>query len=219
MNTKRTLICRVVLLSALTPLAWGDCVSPAGARASNQDNRYVISLYGNEIYDTKTDITWQRCPYGWFLTPDGKACQQMQGSGGWSQALSGYSGRPLDEYQGILYEQKLRTHHLGPPEWVSQGWTIPSSANLSTLLDRVCKHPAINQEKFPDTPPGKFWTSDVELGFPIFDHDRLFVVDFAGDGSTHTYLQDTATLPIRLMHKGKTPAIRARLEKEPVATQ
>lgn len=196
MKSTRFFVCIVGLLAALPPLAWSGCVVPAGASGSNPNSRYVISLYNDEVYDTQTNITWQRCPYNWNVSLDGKSCMKMLGAqDAWSQRTGS---------------------HLGPADWTSRGWRIPTGRNLKTLLDHVCSNPAINQEVFPNTPTSNFWTSDGHMN--SHGHNFYYFVDFAGGGSTGDH-EDINEFLIRLMYPGKSPAIVATLEKRPVATQ
>lgn len=41
-------------------------------------SRYIIGSTKQEVYDTVTGITWQRCPYGWFVSPEGKSCLSIR---------------------------------------------------------------------------------------------------------------------------------------------
>lgn len=187
----RAVLCGLSLASLVSSPVWGGCVTPVGASGSNPNSRYIIGSTGQEVYDTVTDITWQRCPYGWFLSLDHKSCVKMQGSGdGWSQRL--------DHHGNVL---EIVMHHLGPPDMVKQDWIIPSQGDLKTLIDNICKNPAINQEVFPNTPPTNFWGSNSK-GVNSHGHEFLYVVNFAGDGSTDDH-EDANRYQIRLRHKGK----------------
>lgn len=186
--------------------AWSGCMLPAGALGSNPNSRYVISLTKQEVYDTQTNITWQRCPYNWYVTPDGTHCIQPMGGGDlWSQ-------RPApqpNDLEGVIAEQLLG----GPLDLQKLGWYIPDLKALGTLVDRVCKNPAINQEVFPDTPALTFWTSSG-AGTNSHRHRFFHAVQFAGDGR-YDEIEDWHSFNIRLMYRGKSPAILVTLERNP----
>lgn len=203
----RTLVCCLGILVTGMPQAWSGCIVPAGASGSNPNSRYVISLTNQEVYDTVTNITWQRCPLNWFASPDGRTCLKMMGNGDlWTQRPHG-----LTTFDGVWQ------YHSGPSEWVQRGWTIPSRGDLGTLIDHICKNPAINQEVFPNTPANNFWTSSSK-GTNSHGHEFLYVVNFAGDGGTDDH-EDANLFNVRLMYKGQSPAIQVTLERQPVATQ
>lgn len=209
MQTCRNVVRSLSLASLLCAPAWSGCLTPAGASGSNPNSRYIIGSTKQEVYDTVTGITWQRCPYGWFVGPDGKSCLKLQGSGdGWSQ-----------RYDGVAihyFEYDLATHRYGPPELYREGWTIPSGKYLKTLVDQICKNPTINQEVFPSTPPAPFWTSD-EKGTNSHGHDFYYLVNFA-DGSSDDH-EDYHKYQIRLMRRGKTPSIVAAEEQNVASPQ
>lgn len=203
-----TLAVCLMLAAGLQPTAWSGCITPAGASGSNPNSRYVISLSNQEIYDTKTDITWQRCPYAWVVTPDGTTCLKLPGAqDAWSQRTD--LTQPRSRGPNSI-------HNDGPPDWVKRGWRIPSRTHLVSLLDRVCKSPTINQEVFPDTPAGYFQSSDYYV-----DRGGFFVISLVNfdNGETGDSAPDLTPHPIRLMYSGKSPAIQATLEKRPVASQ
>lgn len=209
-NSGALAVC-LMLAVGVQPAAWSGCITPAGASGSNPNSRYLISLSNQEVYDTKTDITWQRCPYGWFATPDGKTCLKLPGAQDtWSQRtdLTHTPRRPGGPNS---------IHNDGPPDWVERGWRIPSLTQLAGLLDRVCTSPAINQEVFPDTPAGYFQSSDY---YPDV-RGQFYVIRLVNfdNGDTGGRAPDFTPNPIRLMYPGKSPAIEATLEKRPVATQ
>ena len=129
----------VVLVSALFAAV------PAFASCdSSQPDRTPISRYevrAGEVYDKKTDLTWQRCSVGqrW---KDGTGCVGVIKQMTWDEA-KGQAG---------------------------SGWRLPSKDELTTLIAPTCKKPAINEEAFPDLELDKlwYWTSSANGSFLVW---------------------------------------------------
>jgi hypothetical protein len=93
---------------------------------STPTSRYEIK--NGEVYDTKTDLTWQRCSIG----------QQWRGELGcvgvirqmnWNDAMS----------------------------QATAAWQLPTKDELSTLISSACRDPAINEHVFLDMELNKLW--------------------------------------------------------------
>jgi len=102
-------------------------------------SRYVIS--GGEVYDKKTDLTWQRCSIGqrW---EEGTGCVGVITQPGWEEAM----------------------------QMAREGWRLPNRDELATLISPTCKNPAINEEAFPDMDLGKlwYWTSSEQGDYAVW---------------------------------------------------
>lgn len=128
--------CRIAVLtmSALLPT-----LAARAACDANETDRTPISRYeirSGEVYDRKTDLTWQRCSVGqrWL---DGTGCVGI--------------------IQQITWEEAVGQ--------AATGWRLPSRDELATLISPTCKNPAINEESFPDMDLGKLWYwSSTESG-------------------------------------------------------
>ena len=94
------------------------------------DSRYVIN--GGEVYDTKSDLTWQRCSVGlhWI---EGLGCKGV--------AKKEFT---FDEAQ----------------HQATKKWRIPNKVELSSLTVIKNKGPKIDLVAFPDMTEGMgYWTS------------------------------------------------------------
>jgi hypothetical protein len=117
---------------AFTLFALVHVAIPAHATCdSNQqdatpDSRYEIK--GAEVYDTKTDLTWQRCSIG----------QQWRGDLGCVGVIS-------------QMNWKEAMNHA------TAAWQLPTKDELSSLVSSACTNPAINENAFPDMELNKLW--------------------------------------------------------------
>lgn len=98
---------------------------------ASQPNRTPTSRYAikdGEVYDKKTDLTWQLCSVGqkW---KDGVGCVGVIRQMTWADAMSE----------------------------ASNDWRVPTRDELATLISPTCKNPAINEEVFPDMDLSKLW--------------------------------------------------------------
>jgi hypothetical protein len=119
----------IIVLASL-PLMAGQTCDPA-KQNTVPDTRYVVR--GNEVYDTTTKLTWQRCTMGrqW---EEGAGCAGTALPMNWEMAMQ--QGR--------------------------NGWRLPVKEELETLVSGNCVKPAINRSIFPDVGEGSpwwYWTS------------------------------------------------------------
>ena len=132
-------VAALVLLSArfVAVPAFAACDSSQPSRTPT--TRYQVR--GGEVYDRKTDLTWQRCSIGqrW---KDGTGCVGVIKQMSWEEA-KGQAG---------------------------SGWRLPSKDELTTLIAPTCKKPAINEEAFPDMELDKlwYWTSSDNGSFLVW---------------------------------------------------
>ena len=117
----------------LLPSAFSHAACDASQPNRTPSTRYEIS--GMEVYDRKTDLTWQRCSIG----------QQWRDAAGCVGII-----------QQISWEEAA-AH-------ATDGWRLPTRDELATLISPTCKNPAINEEGFPDLDLTKlwYWTSTVK---------------------------------------------------------
>lgn len=140
MIVSRTATFALLLLSACAAEFSALPAASAGCD-SNQPNRTPSSRYvikGDEVYDKKTDLTWQHCSVGQHWK-EGVGCVGVIKQMTWDEAKS----------------------------QAQNGWRLPSKDELTTLLAPNCSKPAINEEAFPDMELDKlwYWTSSENGSF------------------------------------------------------
>jgi Protein of unknown function (DUF1566)/Tetratricopeptide repeat len=114
----------------LAQLSGGGATKSSGAGSSKaSSSRYVIN--GGEVYDKKTDLTWQRCSVGQRWKED-IGCAGVIKTFSWEDAQQLTSG----------------------------SWRVPTKQELATLVDKSRDDwPTIDREVFPDTDFSHYWTS------------------------------------------------------------
>ena len=140
MSARTAVTCVLFLLFAGAAELAG--LSSASAACNNdQPSRTPSSRYlvkGDEVYDKKTDLTWQHCSVGQHWK-EGAGCVGVIKQMTWDEAKS----------------------------QAQNGWRLPSKDELTTLLAPNCSKPAINEEIFPDLELDKlwYWTSSENGSF------------------------------------------------------
>jgi hypothetical protein len=115
---------------------------PAKADTTSKINsRYVIN--GGEVYDTKTNLTWQRCSVGLHWTE-----------------RSGCKGAAKKEF--TFDEAQYRATKI---------WRIPDKEELESLIVEKRKGAKIDLDAFPDMKEGmEYWTCQpltLKLGWSV----------------------------------------------------
>lgn len=135
------------------------------------DSRYEAR--GDQVYDRKTTLTWQRCSAG----------QQWQADIGCVGLV-----------QQITFDEATAAG--------SNGWRLPSRDELATLASPTCQQPAINETLFPDMDLRKlwYWTSTLQGEylawlvnfadgrFASFDRNDVAALRLVRDASTRSGL-------------------------------
>lgn len=96
----------------------GHAACAPGQPSAHPTRQYL--LRGGTVFDTRTQLTWQRCSVG-------QAWQDSKGCVGAVQGLT------------LLQAQLLE----------KDGWRLPTIDELKSLVARNCTHPAINEQVFP----------------------------------------------------------------------
>lgn len=123
---------------------------PAKADTSSKINsRYVIK--GGEVYDTRTNLTWQRCSVGLHWTE-----------------RSGCKGAAKKEFTFDEAQHQA-----------TKNWRIPNKDELASLVVEKRKCPQIDLDAFPDMIEGQwYWTSQPltsKLGWDVhFDEGETY---------------------------------------------
>ena len=143
-------------LLALSVAAQAQTCKPAITRKA-PDSRYAVQAGGAEVQDTQTGLIWQRCSLG--QSWNGATCAGSAGVYTWQSALQ--AARDL-----------------------GNGWRVPNSKELQSLVEEACYSPAINETLFPATATGTYyWTSS-----PYYDGGNgAWVVDFSHGGTSSSF--------------------------------
>lgn len=124
------------------------CLS--GIAETTPEDNFVDNEDGT-ITDLNLNLVWMTCSLGQTWSPAG--CNGDASEFNWQQALQAAHGF---EYVG------------------NTGWRLPNIKELSSLTERSCVRPAINEELFPATPSDDFWTATPS----VTDANRAWVVAF-----------------------------------------
>ncbi|MEQ3653902.1 MAG: DUF1566 domain-containing protein [Glaciecola sp.] len=124
------------------------CLSTAPMSASTEQFRAFES---GQVLHLSTNLMWMRCALG--QTWDGETCLGEANPYTWKEALD----------SSVSYEFNG-----------SSNWRLPNIKELSSITERSCTRPSINEELFPNTRPDDFWTSTPSMTDP----ERAWVVAF-----------------------------------------
>ncbi|WP_052702383.1 DUF1566 domain-containing protein [Marinomonas sp. S3726] len=144
-----------------TLLLSNSVVAECRYQHSEQASEKRFTINEGQIFDAKTNLTWQRCSLGTH----------------WSSAES-CTGKV--EYLS-LREAKERAALF------SDGWRLPNIEELFSLLDMDCTKPSINTKYFPDlvesVEGSPYWSSTEVSDLPIL----FYFIDFwNGNADGHT---------------------------------
>lgn len=137
---------------ALIAMFFSMAALPALAYCPNgASGRFVPN--GTEVKDTKTGLIWARCSIGqdW----DGANCVG--------------TAEPMHHEQALAYARG------------QADWRLPDVKELSSLVDRGCKAPAIDTKVFPNTPGTLYWTTTPMTG----NVSKVWVVEFNSGRTTY----------------------------------
>lgn len=108
-------------------------------------------IKGDTVYDKKTDLIWMRCSQG----------QR------WKEDIG---------CVGVPQKFTFKDANAG---WTN-GWRMPTKDELLTIVASYCSSPTIDDEIFPDTDSGDYWTSSK-------DGSYCWVVDFRDGRASHYF--------------------------------
>lgn len=115
------------------------------------------------ITDLRFGLMWSACTFGQtFLQDNGSCSGDGENMETWSDALSSQNILNENEYAGY------------------QDWRLPNIKELSSIVERACRNPAIRADIFPDSINAVYWTNTVDSDLNVALKGR--VIDFA-DGS------------------------------------
>lgn len=129
---KATAFCAAVLAASSSAGALAGCNSLLSPEIDT--SRYQ-ALPGGAVEDQTTGLQWQRCPVGFAWSSE--RCAEIEGEPAtftWQEAL------------GIAVAK-------------GDGWRLPNSKELESLIRRDCYDPAIEVAVFSDLTLGLVWSS------------------------------------------------------------
>ncbi len=119
--------------------------------ATNPTYQYTASADGT-VFDSRTGLTWQRCPLGYVINDSGTAdifdddvCIEI--------------GVVKFEWQGALQAAESQNNAGGFAGFTD--WRIPNIKELASTIEHKCFSPAINLKAFPFVDGDKFWSSTI----------------------------------------------------------
>jgi Protein of unknown function (DUF1566) len=131
------------LAVGLTFVVSAHAVCRTDIKPDTPDSRFVVNANGT-VTDNKTQLMWKQCPEGL----SGAACAV-----GTAQALT---------WKGAL-DNSAATSFAGFSDW-----RVPNIKELTSIVERRCYNPSINETVFPNSPSNLFWSSSVSAGSPDF---------------------------------------------------
>jgi len=110
-------------------------------RSTDASGQRFKDKMSGTVFDTKTGLTWTRCPLG--MRWNKKSCQDVPDRMSWSEAQS-----------EVFKLNNQQSGYIG-----FRDWRLPTLEELGSLVESGCYEPAINNAVFPNTPHTGFWTS------------------------------------------------------------
>ncbi len=140
--------------------------------ASTPDNRFTVNNDGT-VTDVRTNLTWKRC-------------------------LEGQSGTDCSSGSPTAFTWQTALQHAAAQ---GNGWRLPNTKELTSLVELRCIDPAINLHIFPNTPT---LGSVVWSGSPVADDsDRAWGLNL-GDGQNGYFPRDRSNdTYVRLVRGGQ----------------
>lgn len=153
----------VALLSAAAvlfqPQAQAACMAGpplVGVVEQTPSDDFVTLANGTALH-TRTRLIWKRCAEG--QTWDGSSCTGAAQLFSWGSAL---------------------TRSASATDAGSTAWRVPNRKELESIIEFCGHSPALNQQVFPNTPPGRFWTSTTFQSEPSRAWEVYFSDGYAG---------------------------------------
>jgi hypothetical protein len=154
--TKHTLMKRCLLVSCWAILAFSSHFAEAEALCNGEIPETTpiddfIPAGDGEVLHAPSNLIFMRCAIGqrW----ENETCTGDAELFTWQQALTFSFAY---EFNGM------------------NNWRLPNVKELSTITERSCVRPSVNQEVFPMTPPDDFWTATPS----VFDAQRAWSLGF-----------------------------------------
>lgn len=138
----------ILCLTLSVPVYGQTCISTI---IETTPTAALVNNGDGTVSDPATGLMWMKCSVG--QTFSNNSCIGDATELNWQQALVFAHGYQFADLEG---------------------WRLPNIKELSTITERQCVRPAINEALFPNTPSDDFWTSTPSL----LDSQRAWVVAF-----------------------------------------
>ncbi|MCI5189735.1 MAG: DUF1566 domain-containing protein [Candidatus Electrothrix sp. AS4_5] len=143
-----------------SPVYAEQICKPDSIPASTPDSQLVDNVDGT-ITDLRTRLMWKKCLEG----VSGNLCDTgSPGSFTWQQAL---------QQPGVINNAGGFAGHTD--------WRLPNIRELISIVEEQCKAPAINLDRFPNTPSSSVWSGSPNVG----SSDGAWYVYFDYGGSVY----------------------------------
>ncbi|MCG8598735.1 MAG: DUF1566 domain-containing protein, partial [Verrucomicrobiales bacterium] len=126
------------------------------AQEALQASSYSVCRGGDLVKDNLTGLLWSRCTVGQAWNDVTNRCEGEADTFTWKEALN--------EVQRLN-----QANTLNYPDW-----RLPNIKELSSIVNLGCISPAIDEEAFPGTPTGDYWSSSVYVRYA----GRAWFMDF-----------------------------------------
>lgn len=144
----------LMAMSVVNAYAAQSCLQNVAHTAP--DSRFTVS--GDTVTDTQTALMWQRCVVG----SNSSGCTTSSGTNAtWQGAFA-------------LAQQANSEKQYGYNDW-----RVPSIAELRTLQERACEHPATNATIFPNL-DSDIWSATLDVS----QANKAWVLKFGQGGET-----------------------------------
>ncbi len=117
--------------------------------------RFEFTQDSEVVIDKKTGLKWARCQWGHSWDVGSGSCVE-------------------DSDNDLTWKDALLLVKENAPYLGEQGWRLPNIKELASIVEYKCYSPAINNEVFPGTRSGHFWSNTYVVGA-----DYIRTVNFA----------------------------------------
>lgn len=170
-----------VPLSGYAATCANDRVAENTAINATTDHFDVISpsIIPGEVYDSKTNLTWQRCSIGRDWNEVESTCPDFpDNTMSWPAALAA---------------AKIEADATGLP------WRLPNIKELNSIVEQRCYSPTIDSDIFPVVAPLRYWSSS-----PYANDDRYaWTVNFDRGESVWRSSFKSSRLRVLLVRSGQ----------------
>lgn len=157
--------------------AHAQTCQPGIIAASTPTSRFADQGDGT-VADSATKLIWKKCSEGQSWNAATGGCDGIAASYSWWLALQQATAGNVTGFAG------------------RNDWRLPNIKELSSIVERQCNDPTINQGIFPSTPSTWFWSASLFTGHSATAWSIRF-----SDGTDGASLKSDA-LSVRLVRGG-----------------